>query len=84
MGIIDHELLSSRFKQGGFKGVELASTTNISRNTIGNVKSGRTSPSLFVTASLGEALGLTLTEFMAIFFPDIKLKEESTDDKLTN
>lgn len=81
---INHKLLLTRFKESGFKAIELAESLHISRNTIGNVMSGQTSPSHFVIVSLGEGLELTLKEFIAIFFPDIKFKEESTDDKLTD
>lgn len=84
MGVINYELLLSRFKQSGFKYIELADALSISRNTIHNIMTGRTSPSSFVATSLAEALDLTQEDIMAIFFPNYKPKGGSTHDKSTH
>lgn len=75
METINTELLLDRFKQSGLKYIELASIINVSRNTIHNIMSGRTKPSYYATISLAEALDLTHEDIIAIFFPNIKLRE---------
>jgi len=77
MEAINTELLLDRFKQSGLKYIELASIINVSRNTIHNIMSGRTKPSYYATISLAEALDLTPEDIIAIFFPNIKLRERN-------
>jgi len=82
--IINTELLLDRFKQSGLKYIELAGIINVSRNTIHNIMSGRTNPSHYVAINLAKALDLTHEDIIAIFFPNIKVKEGTTHDELTH
>ena len=77
--MVNTELLMKRFKQSGLTYNQLAQYTKVSRNTIYNVMYGRTTPSYFVTTQLAEALDLSSTDIMCIFFPMIKLKRELTN-----
>lgn len=83
MNNINCYLLDQRIRQSGYTYVELAEIIEISRNTIHNIIFGRTNPSYHVSTGLAEALDLTQDEIIAIFFPNFKLKEELSHDRLT-
>ncbi len=72
--IIDYELLLKRFRQSEYNYNRLAQNVNVSRNTIRNIMSGRTTPSHYCSASIAEALELTHEDIIAIFFPNINNK----------
>lgn len=80
MNSIDNKLLLKRFKQSKLNYVNLVNDTSISKSTICNIMSGRTSPSHYATVRLAEALNLTQEEIIAIFFPNIKFNEGCSDD----
>jgi len=78
--IINYELLLKRLRQSEFNYSRLAEDVNVSRNTIRNIMSGRTTPSHYCSASIAEALELTHEDIIAIFFPNINDKGVLTND----
>lgn len=83
MNYINYQLLLDRFLKSDFNYNKLADEIQISRNTIRNIMFGHTNPSHYVATKLAEALDLSQEDIIIIFFPNIKLEEDSDNDKCT-
>ena len=68
--MIDKNLLLSKMSKCGYNIGSLADETELSRDTISNVLSGRTAPSYLTMNAIFYALKLSTDEGMAIFFPN--------------
>lgn len=76
MEVINHELLSLKFRNTGLSYEKLARETDLRRGTLHNVMFGITRPSYQVTCRLASALFLTKQEIIDIFFPHLKFEKE--------
>lgn len=75
MNTIDHERLQETINASGYNYTMIAERSNISRNTIYNIMYGVTDPSHYVMNSLALTLELAGEEFIAIFFPDLRMEK---------
>lgn len=76
MKLIDNELLFKYMEQTGLNYSDISKRTTISRNTLYNILWGRNYPSYSVMSTLADSLEFTQAEFIAIFFPKVKFKDE--------
>lgn len=77
MNVINTKLLIDWMNKTGLSYSEISRLSNISRNTIYNVCSGKTCPSIVVMQSLAKTLKMTEAIFFDVFFPELKLKNET-------
>lgn len=77
MGIINRELLLKFINETGVSYSELARQSDISRNTVDNMKNGSTIPSIEIINCLFNSglLNITQDDFMATFFPNITFEK---------
>jgi len=80
---IDYELLLKYIREKDLSYVDLANAAHISRTSLYNVIDGKNCPSHYVAVNLIEALGLTLEDTAAIFYPNIKFKKEIGHEQFT-
>lgn len=72
MDEINYDLLMEYIRKKGLTYVDLAHAAHISRTALYNVIVGKNCPSHYVAVNLIDALGLTLEDTAAIFYPNIK------------
>lgn len=77
---VNRKLLKMRILQSGLSYGEIAHNTDVTRNTIHNLIIGKTQPSHYLTTRLTITLKLSLKDFIAVFYPNIKFEEELLHD----
>lgn len=76
MKAINNELLFKYVEENGLSYTEIASEAMISKGTLYNILLRRNHPSYLITNILANYLELTKEEFVEIFFPAVKFREE--------
>ena len=76
MELIDYNLLTETIENKGLTFTQLSKDSDVCRNTIYNVSSGRNYPSIPVINSIVEVIEMTEQDFLQIFFPTMKFKKE--------
>lgn len=75
---IDQNLLKKRVEESRLTQAELANQAGLSRNTIPNIVSGTTLPSLYAMRQTSYVLKLTSKDALAIFFMDHPFDDEDS------
>lgn len=70
---MDHERLQKTINASDHNYTQIAEHSDISRNTVYNIMYGVTDPSHHAMKRLALTLELAGEEFLAIFFPDLRM-----------
>ena len=70
---MDHKRLQKTINASGHNYTKIAKDSGISRNTVYNIMYGMTDPSHYAMKRLALTLELAGEEFIAIFFPDLRM-----------
>lgn len=70
---MDHKRLQKTINASGYNYTKIAERSGLSRNTVYNIMYGMTDPSHYATNRLALTLELAGEEFIAIFFPDLRM-----------
>lgn len=76
MELINCELFWEVIGGTGSTITQLSKDFNISRNTLYNISSGRTCPSIQVINMIAQSVKMTEKDFLTIFFPNIEFEKE--------
>lgn len=79
MKMINSDLLLALIEETGLSYSQFSKISEVSRNTIYNIASGQSCPSIPIIQNIVNSLNMTQEEFLDIFCQNIKFRSDSPE-----